>query len=104
MKQKSSPHCERFPPARLTEEEQRIRDWFDCLSEAEQQKSYSLAEIRAAVSIPVTRLRIVMYRLGWRPRREAGFGVLTYSKPLNSPWPREVEAYRSVLLKLERPP
>jgi hypothetical protein len=89
-----------FQPARLSFEEQRVRDWFDCLTEAERQRSYSLAEIRAAVSIPATRLRVVLYRLGWKPRREAGFGVFTYFKASGSPWPSDIADSQSIIAKL----
>lgn len=95
-----APHRGEFRPARLVTDEQRIRDWFDCLTEAERLRSYSLAEIRAAVSIPATRLRVVLYRLGWKPRREAGFGVLTYYKPRGLLWPCDLADADRIISKL----
>jgi hypothetical protein len=94
------PYRQEFQPARLVTDERRVRDWFDCLSEVDRLRSYSLAEIRAAVSIPATRLRIVLYRLGWKPRRESGFGVLTYYKPNKSLWPSDVADADSIAAKL----
>lgn len=91
------------PPARLAEDERLVRDWFDRLGEPARRRRYSLAELRAALSIPVTRLRVVIYRLGWQPRREQGFGMTTYFKPPNSHWPSDVEDYRSVISKLRGP-
>jgi hypothetical protein len=94
------PSRREFPPARLVSDEQRVREWFDCLNEAARLQSYSLAEIRAAVLIPATRLRVVLYRLGWKPRREAGFGVLTYYKPRSSLWPSDVADADFMIAKL----
>jgi hypothetical protein len=95
---------EEFPPARLATDEQRVRDWFDCLTETARSRGYSLAEIRAAVSIPATRLRVVLYRLGWKLRREAGLGFLTYHKPRTTPWPSDVEDGDSIVSKLRESP
>jgi hypothetical protein len=70
-----------FPPARLVTEEQRVREWFESLSEADRRCSYTLAEIRAAVSIPATRLRVVLCRLGWKVTGYTEFGMSTYRGP-----------------------
>jgi len=77
-------------PARLISDEQQVRNWFDCLSDTDRQRSYTLAEIRWAVSVPATRLRVVLFRLGWKPLRQPGFGVSTYYKPRRSLWPSDV--------------
>lgn len=70
-----------FPPARLAKEEQRVREWFDSLGEIDRQRAYSLAEIRAAVSLPATTLRVVLRGMRWRVRRDSAFGVSTFMGP-----------------------
>jgi hypothetical protein len=70
-----------FRPARLVTDEQRVRAWFESLNEADRRRSYTLAEIRAAVSIPATRLRVVLCRLRWRRSANTEFGVSTYRGP-----------------------
>jgi hypothetical protein len=70
-----------FPPARLAAEEQRVREWFDSLADVDRQRAYTLAEIRAAVSLPATTLRVVLRRLRWSVQRDSAYGVSTFRGP-----------------------
>jgi hypothetical protein len=72
---------EEFPPARLVAEEKRVREWFDSLPEIERQRTYTLAEIRAAVGLPATTLRVVLRRMRWEVRQDSAFGVSTFRGP-----------------------
>jgi hypothetical protein len=89
-----------FGLASLAADERRVRDWFDSLGGPDRLKSYSLAEIRAAVSIPTTRLRVVLFRLGWIALRQTGFGVLTYYKRHRSLWPSDIVDADHIIRKL----
>jgi hypothetical protein len=96
------PKCHRkdFLPARLVADEQRLRDWFDSLGDADRRRSYTLAEIRAAVHVPATRLRVVLYRLGWRQTYNPEFGLSTYSRPQRTPWPTDMQDAEQVIRRL----
>jgi hypothetical protein len=81
-----------FRPARLFADEDRVQAWFDSMSDRDRQRLYTVPEIRAAVSIPATRLRIVLYRLGWRRRRADNFGIALYQGPFHRLRHREIES------------
>lgn len=81
-----------FRPARLFADEGRVQAWFDSMSDRDRQRLYTVPEIRAAVSIPATRLRIVLYRLGWRRRRADNFGIALYQGPFHRLRHREIES------------
>jgi hypothetical protein len=86
-----------FRPARLFADEGRVQAWFDSLSDRDRQRLYTIAEIRAAVSIPATRLRIVLYRLGWRRRRADSFGIDLYQGPFHRLRHREIESLSQII-------
>jgi hypothetical protein len=74
-----------FRNARLSGDERRVTDWYDSLNDLDQCKFYALGEVKAATGIPMSRLRVTLYRLGWRVRRERGFSVYFYQGPLSLP-------------------
>jgi hypothetical protein len=67
--------------ARLAREEQRVEDWFDSLSYDDRRRWFTLAEIKTAVAVPMTRLQIVLYRLRWEVRRDRKFDLTLYRGP-----------------------
>ena len=71
----------RFRPARLLPDERRLQDWYESLDDAARNCGYALPEIRAATGVPATRLKIVLYRLGWSQFRTSPSGVLLYRGP-----------------------
>ena len=79
------PQHRRFRPAQLLSDERRLREWYDSLDETARMCGFALAEIRAAVSIPATRLKVVLFRLGWTAFRTGPFGVLLYRSPRAGP-------------------
>jgi hypothetical protein len=72
-----------FSPARLLTDERRVLDWFDSLCDADRKRSYAIAEIKAAVGVPATRLRIALYRLEWKRERDREFGLAMYRGPFH---------------------
>jgi hypothetical protein len=86
-----------FRPARLFADEGRVQAWFDLLGDRDRQRLYTIPEIRAAVSIPATRLRIVLYRLGWRRRRADNFGIHLYQGPFYRLRHRELESLSQII-------
>ncbi len=86
-----------FRPARLFADESRVQAWFDSMSDHERQRLYSIPEIRAAVSIPATRLRIVLYRLAWRRCRADHFGIDLYQGPFHRLRHREFESLSNLI-------
>jgi hypothetical protein len=77
-----------FRPARLLADERRVLEWFDSLSDEDRRRHYDVAEVRAAVAIPATRLHVVLYRLGWKRRRDPTFGIFLYQGPFDR-WRRQ---------------
>ena len=86
-----------FRPARLFADEGRVQAWFDSLSDRDRQRMYSIPELRAAVSIPATRIRIVLYRLGWRRRRADNYGIDLYQGPFHRLRHCEIESLSQVI-------
>lgn len=86
-----------FRPARLLADECRVQSWFDSLSDRDRQRLYTVPEIRAAISIPATRLRIVLYRLGWQRRRANSFGVALYQGPFHALRHHEIEDINQII-------
>lgn len=66
--------------ARLVGDEQRVSAWFKGLPVEQQDRWYSLHELRAATSVPMSRLPIVLHRLGWH--RETRFGIPLFHGPV----------------------
>jgi hypothetical protein len=52
-------------PPRLLSEEQRLRHWYESLDWSAQVGWYTLHELRAATSIPMSRLTTILWRGGW---------------------------------------
>lgn len=86
-----------FRPARLLADENRVQSWFDSLSDRDRQRRYTVPEIRTAVSIPATRLRIVLYRLGWQRRRANSFGIALYQGPFHALRHRDMEDINQII-------
>jgi hypothetical protein len=53
------------PAARLLNDEERLRRWYDSLDWSAQDGWYSLHELRAATGIPIARLTTILWRGGW---------------------------------------
>ncbi len=66
--------------ARLVGDERRVSAWFNPLPAEQQDRWYSLHELRAATGVPMSRLPIVLHRLGWH--RETRFGIAMFHGPL----------------------
>jgi hypothetical protein len=81
MSLRSSGVSPTFRPARLLADEQRVQEWFDSLSDRDRRRHYNVAEIRAAVGMPTSRLHVVLYRLGWTRIRDRQFGIYLYGGP-----------------------
>jgi hypothetical protein len=66
---------------RLIREEERVANWFDELSDEDRRRWFTLAEIKAAIGVPMARLQVVLYRLRWDVQRERGFELTLYRGP-----------------------
>jgi hypothetical protein len=78
-------------------DEARVLDWFDSLCDDDRRRPYSIAEIRAAMGIPATRLQIVLFRLGWRRTRANPFGIFLYLGPFHKWRRRELEDIDTII-------
>ena len=67
----------------------------------DRRRYYSVAEVRAATGVPATRLRVVMYRLGWQRRRAAqGFGLPLFQGPFAQMERQEKKDFVTMLDKI----
>ena len=80
----------------MAADERRVRAWFESLGEEDRLRRYTLAEIRAAVGIPATRLRVALYRLEWKRLTDDGFRLVVYQGPLLRSTQRASAAVASV--------
>jgi hypothetical protein len=70
-----------FREARLSSDEGRLSDWYATLDDRGRQQWYTLLEIKAAVGISMSRLRVVLFRLRWDTQRVRGTSLTLYRGP-----------------------
>jgi hypothetical protein len=98
LKDRITPHR----PARLLADENRLQRWFESLDEFDRQRSYTLEEIRAAIGVPLTRLRVAMYRLGWHRERDRAFRLDVYRGPTQQPAQSPTDEIDEIIRKLSQ--